>query len=274
MRRLVNWLGFWALGGWLMLAGCNQNPYLPPTATAWQQQPLPPYQSALNDLNRRAGSLDENNRDLHAQLAQSRQQVQVLRDQVALLQKQVSETAQRLQAAQVAKDEAEKKYQALEASTTRRGGAVITANSSLRQSLRMIEIPGLAVRPDGDTIRIALPADQLFAPGTAQLVGSAFPILDSVASELARNYPRQIIGIEGHSDSVPLYNGASSHQLAAAQAMTVFDQFTRRNRLPSQQFFVAAQGPNRPLASNGTQAGQAQNRRVEVIILPETVAAP
>jgi chemotaxis protein MotB len=268
----MNWLSIWAFG-WLALAGCNQNPYLPPTTTAWQQQAVPPYQSALNDLNRRATSLDENNRDLHAQLAQSRQQVQVLRDQVALLQKQVGETAQQLQTVQVAKDEAEKKYKALEASTTRHGGAIITANNSLRQTLRVVEIPGLAVRPDGDSIRIALPVDQLFAPGTAQLVGSAFPILDGVAAEIARNYPRQVVGIEGHTDSVPLSNGIGSHQLAAAQAMAVFDQLTKRNRMPSQQFFVAAQGANRPLVSNGTQVGQAQNRRVEVVIFPETMDA-
>jgi flagellar motor protein MotB len=173
----------------------------------------------------------------------------------------------------LAKEEAEKKYQALEASTTRRGGAIITANSSRSGSLRKIEIPGLNVRQDDDVIRIELPSDQLFAAGTSQLIGSAYPILDQVANEIARNYPRQLIGIEGHTDGSPVFNGASNHQVAAAQAMVVFDQFTRRNRLPSNQFFVSAQGSNRPLTSNATQAGRAQNRRVELVVHPDTVDA-
>jgi chemotaxis protein MotB len=243
---------------------------MPPQQVAGypQNSQLPP-QSQLYDLNNRALSLDANNRDLHTQLAQSRQQVQLMRDQMTLLQQQLADTAKRLQEAQVAKTEAEKKYQTLEASTTRRGGAIITANSSLRQSVRKIEIPGLDVRQDGDVIRIELPTDQLFAPGSVQLLGSAFPLLDSVAAEIARNYPRQIIGIEGHTDSAPAYGGVSNHQLAAAQAMAVFDQFTRRNRLPSPQFFVCAQGSNRPLTSNATQAGRTKNRRIEVVVTPD-----
>jgi chemotaxis protein MotB len=266
MRRVAHrwWLA--TIAG-LALAGCNQNPYLPPpSTTAWQQP-----QAQMLDLNRRASSLDENNRDLHAQLAQSRQQVQLFREQVTLLQKQLGETAERLQEVQLAKQEADRKYEDLQASTNRRGAAVITANNSLRQSLRKIEIPGLPVKQDGDLIRILLPTDQLFAPGNAQLVGSAFPILDQVAGELARNYPRQLIGIEGHTDSAPVYGGVSNHQLAAAQAIAVFDQLTRRNRLPSRHFFVIAQGANHPAVSNATQAGRTENRRIELIVYPDVV---
>ncbi len=269
-----------ACGAWLLVLatvatiGCNQNPYLSPQQmAAWRQQGVDPQNSQAYDLTRRATALDENNRDLHAKLAQSRQQVQLLHEKVTLLQEQLGETANRLKQTQLAKEEAEKKFQTLEASTTRRGGAIITANSSRRESLRATEIPGLTVREDGDTVRIELPTDQLFAPGTDQLVGSAFPMLDQVASEISRNYPRQIVGIEGHTDSAPVMGGVSNHQLAAAQAIRVLDQFTRRNRLPSSQFFVLAQGSNRPLSPNTTQAGRVRNRRVELIVHPETVDA-
>jgi chemotaxis protein MotB len=255
------------------LAGCNQNPYIPPQQmSTWQQtQPVPAEQALTHDMTRRTNALDANNRDLHAQLAQSRQQVQVLQDQVNLLQQQLTETAKQVKQIQVAKEQAERKYQTLHASATRRGGALITANSSLGPSLRVIEIPGLEVRQEGESIHIELPSDKLFAPGTAQLIGSAFPLLDQLAAELARNYPRQRIGIEGHTDGAPLTGGISAHQLAAAQAVTVFEQLTRRNRLPSRHFSILAQGSNQPLASNGTQTGRAKNRRVELVVYPETV---
>jgi len=274
MRRPACGSWCWALAG-VALVGCNPNPYATPQPmTAWQQQALAPQQAQMQDLSRRADALDANNRDLHAQLAQSRQQVKLLREQVALLQKQLADTANRLKDMRLAKEEVEKKYQALEASATRRGSAVITANSSLRRSLRKVEIPGLTVRQEDGAIRIEMPSDQLFAPGTAQIVGSAFPILDQVANEIARNYPRQRIGIEGHTDPAPAFGAMTSHQLTAAQALAVFDQFTRRNRLPSKHFVVIAQGANQPLTSNATQAGRARNRRIEVIVYPETVDTP
>ena len=202
MRRLLKRVAVWVIG-LMVLTGCNPSPYLPPppTASAWQQTPAAqapnPAAAEIFDLNRRATALDANNRDLHAQLAQSRQQVQLLQQQMSLVQKQLSETAQRLQQSQLAKDESERKYQELHAATTRRGGAVITANTSTRQALRLIEIPGLQARQDGDTIRITLPTDQLFAAGTAQLLGTAFPVVDGLAAEIARNYPQQLIAIEG-----------------------------------------------------------------------------
>jgi flagellar motor protein MotB len=230
--------------------GCNQNPYLSSQPAAWPPPvAVQPAQAQSLDLTRRASELDANNRDLHTQLAQSRQQVDLLREQIGLLQKQLGESGKRMQDLQVAKEQAEKNLQTLQASTTRRGSAIITANNSLRQEVRLIEIEGLVTRMDGDVVRIEVPADQLFAPGTAQMVGSAFPVLDRVAAELAQNYPRQVIGIEGHTDSTPLYGGVSSHQLSNSQALAVFDQLTRRNRLPTRQFYVAAQGPNQPLAT-------------------------
>ncbi|HPM80296.1 MAG TPA: OmpA family protein [Candidatus Anammoximicrobium sp.] len=278
MRRLFRRVAVRVVG-LMVLTGCNPSPYLPPppTAAAWQQTPAQtpaPNPAEMYDLNRRATALDANNRDLHAQLAQSRQQVQLLQQQVSLLQKQLSETAQRLQQTQVAKEESERKLEALQASTTRRGGAIITANSNSRASVRLIEIPGLNTRQDGDTIRVTLPADQLFPLGAAQLIGTAFPVLDALAAELARNYPRQLIAIEGHTDNSPVAGGISSHQLAAAQTIAVFDALTRRNRLPMQQFYVVAQGPNRPAASNATQAGQTANRRIELVVFPQTIDAP
>lgn len=257
------------LGGW----GCNQSPYLAPqpAAAVWPTSTEgQPEQAQSFDMNRRTSELDANNRDLHAQLAQSRQQVGLLREQIQLLQRQLGESGERLQELQVAKERTEKDLRALQASTTRRGSAIITANNSLRQQVRLVEIEGLVSRMDGDAVRIELPVDQLFSPGTAQMVGSAFPILDRIAAEVAQNYPRQVIGIEGHTDSTPLYGGVSAHHLANSQAVAVFDQLTRRNRLPIRQFYISALGPNQPLATNSTQVGQAKNRRIELVIHPHT----
>ena len=59
--------------------------------------------------------------------------------------------------------------------------------------------------------------------------------------------------------------------LAAAQATAVFNQLTQRNRLPADQLKILAHGPTQPLASNANTAGQAKNRRIELVIYPEAV---
>ncbi len=263
-----------------------------------QQQEL----ESLADLRRRSLELDANNRDLHAQLAQSQQENRLFEDQTRLLKQQLDDTVARLndareqqklatqrmeelqgesqrqyqvaqQQIQMARQEAEQRVAQLETNLARRGGAKISANSSVQRNLAPISITGLQVRQDGDVIRIELPSDQIFAPGTATLNADAAPLIDRVADAVRQNYARQIIGIEAHTDPNAIQSGtwSSNHQLSAAQATAVFEQLTKRHQFGVQQLFVLGHGANYPVASNGTPAGQQRNRRVEVVIYPETV---
>jgi flagellar motor protein MotB len=266
-----------------VVAGCARNPYAtnpyqaqggqPPwTAQAAQTAPL---QSQFQDAQRRIAELDANNRDLHAQLAQVQQETAVYKDQLALVQKRLSDTASQLQQAQQTRQEFEQRAETLQASMRRRGGATITANNSVRQSLEVANLPGLEVRTEGDVVRIVVPSDQLFAPGTANFTAAAGPLLDRIAMAIGQNYPRQRVAIEGHTDAAPAGvagQAASNHHLAASQAQGVFEQLTRRNRLPARQLFVVAHGDNHPRASNGTPAGRSANRRIELVVYPETYA--
>jgi chemotaxis protein MotB len=125
---------------------------------------------------------------------------------------------------------------------------------------------------DGDLIRIRISADQLFGQGTAQLISSGSYLLDQVATSISSQYGRQRVAIEGHTDTGPLYGGAYANpsQLAGAQAQAVIDQLVRRNNLPAQQLFMVAHGPNHPIGDNQTAAGRADNRRIEIVIYPDT----
>src|SRR5688572_27663245 len=238
--------------------GCQQGPFQPKTAAktgpaaANVLQPNAALASQMQDLNRRVGQLDLNNADLHRQLAQAQQDRQTSQEQVALLQKQLGEVASRLKDTQVAKLEADKQVNALQASTRSRGGAMITANNSVRQSLATVAIPGLDIRQDGEVIRIEVPADKLFSPGTVQLQPDGYRILDEVAAVVQRTYPRQRIVVEGHTDDSFAANPTGAHALATAQAQAVFTQLVQRGRLPARQLSVLAMGENHPLASNAT----------------------
>lgn len=260
-----------------IMTGCTGNPYLTvPGGTAWQTPgaatAIDPMQSQFAELNRRVRLLDDNNRQLHTQLAQSEQQALVYRDELNLVRQQLADTTNRLDSAALAANDAKDRLQGLQASTQLRGGATIRANTNLQQIASQMNLGGLTVIPDGDTIRIVVPSDQLFQQGTATLQASASPILDNLAAQIRSALPRQRIAIEGYTDNAPIYGGrfATSHQMTSAQVASVLEMLTRRSGIPEAQLFTIAQGANHPRAGNEDPAGRATNRRLEFVVYPET----
>jgi len=218
------------------------------------------------ELQRRAQELDSNNRQLTSQLAQTQQQANVYRERADLLAKQLDDaTRQNSQLLASAQQYAEQ-ARSFQASMAARGGARLTANSSMGGTVAGIQIPGTQVIPDGNTIRFRIASDQMFAPGTMQLNPTATSILDQFASIVTRQYPRQRIAVEGHTDSS---NPATAYQLSGTQAQVVVDYLSQRAGLSLQQLFVVGNGANRPIGDNNTPAGKAENRRIELVIYPE-----
>ncbi len=267
------------LVGLSALTGCQNNPFqrpagnagaLSPGQTSALQSEQQKLTAQLADLNRRLGQMDGNNADLHKQIADREKQLSASQEQVAILQKQLGEAGAKWNEALAARKDVEQKLKAQQASTQFKGGAAITANSSVRQSLAMVNLPGLEVRQDGEVIRIEIPSDRLFVPGTAQATGNSSMIMDEIANAIARNYPRQRIVLEAHGDGTGGANAVASHSLTAAQVQAVFQQLVTRGRVPARQLSMLAVGDNHPLAAVASQEGRAKNRRVEVVIYPDT----
>ncbi len=267
----------------LASAGCAQNPYgMQTQANSLQQQQQTALAQQSQQLQSRASTLDQDNQELETLLAQSRQQNKLLQDQLAVMRDQLTSTTQQLtstsqQLGQVRTEKStiEQKAQASLASTPRRAGASISANSSLGRDLPVFNIPGVEVRQDGDVVRIELPAEKMFDASAARLRMESTPMIDQVAGELERAYPGHFIGIEGHTDTDPPANTQwlSNHQLSLARAQAVFEYLVARSRLKPNSLFVVAHGGNHPVVSNATTAGKLRNRRVELAIYPDTVDA-
>lgn len=251
-----------------------QAPTTGPASVYAQQQTNP----QLMDLQRRVQQLDETNRQLTSQVAQAQQQAQAYQERAELLSNQLAAASEQNRQLLAQSQQYANQAQGMQASLSQmqqamqlRGGARLTANNSLNSNAGSLQIAGAQVVADHDVIRIRVPSDQLFAPNTAQLNPTSSTMLDQIANALIRQYPRQRVGIEGHTDTAqyPTPSG-TTYQLAGAQAQAVLDQLVRRNGVPSQQLFVLAHGPNHPLADNQSPAGRAENRRMEIVIYPET----
>jgi flagellar motor protein MotB len=280
MRRVAATPSWWSLPLVLVLAGCGQNGYAvaPYPVTAPASLPPPPNQQAQaavvrnQALENRARALDRDNQELESLLAQSRQQIQLLKDELGAVQGQLRTTNDQLAQLRSEKQGLEQKTQAMVASMQRRPQVEIRPNNSLLMDLKLKSLPGVRVRQDGDVIRAELPADKLFQPGSANLTAAGQQLLATVGADLLRSYPNQIIGIEGHTDSQPIrtLQFPSSHHLSIARATAVYSYLSGPLRVPSQQLVVIGHGGNHPVVSNATSAGKARNRRIELVVYPET----
>jgi chemotaxis protein MotB len=110
----------------------------------------------------------------------------------------------------------------------------------------------------------------LFDSGKAQLRPGAVPVLNKVAQVL-KEVPDQPVGIEGHTDDVPIkYSGwADNNALSLARANAVVQHLVGQGIDPG-RLTAVGYGEERPITSNETASGRQQNRRVEIVILPQS----
>lgn len=114
----------------------------------------------------------------------------------------------------------------------------------------------------GDNIILQMPSDITFAFNRDEVQPQFFPVLDQVASTL-NQYPSTLVDIVGHADAVgdAGYNQALSERRASSVAGYLLSRNVLRDRL-----FVAGQGERNLLVP--TQAAEARNRRVEIVLRP------
>ncbi|TRZ49265.1 hypothetical protein D4Q80_02335 [bacterium] len=117
---------------------------------------------------------------------------------------------------------------------------------------------------------ITFVADVLFDPGKAKIKPEAYPILGKVAVVLKENVPDLKVGIEGHTDNVPIkYSGWKSNwELSTARALSVLHYLINQEGVSAERLSAIGYGEFQSVASNDTKEGRQLNRRVEVVILP------
>jgi flagellar motor protein MotB len=226
----------------------------------------------MAELQRRVELLDKDNRQLQTQLAQSEQQIQIYRDELNLMREELANTVQQLETTRLSAQRTQQQFQGLQASTQFRGGATLKANTNVRQIAEALSASGFPAIYEADAAKLIVPADQLFVPGTDQLLPQAANMLTPLAAQISRVAARQRINVEGYWDDAPLTGGqfVNAHQLTSAQAGAVARLLTQQGGLPQAQVGTAGYGATRPRQSNQSAAGRAANRRVEIVILPDT----
>jgi chemotaxis protein MotB len=144
----------------------------------------------------------------------------------------------------------------------------------LRKKLEELTKLGLKVHIHRNRMVISLPGDVLFDTGKDTLRKDGQDILGKVAAVI-KNDPglaNRDYQVAGHTDNAPLSGGPFHDNwglsVMRAREVVVFLVAGKTSILPKQHWSAAGFGDTDPVASNADKAGQQQNRRADIIVVP------
>ena len=120
---------------------------------------------------------------------------------------------------------------------------------------------GIAVeRTAQNELKVNVPSDFSFDVGRSAIKPEMRPVLDQFAQGLD---PAMRVRIVGHTDSTG--SDAINNPLSLDRAHSVRDYLAGRGVAPT-RVETEGHGSREPVADNGSEAGRAQNRRVEILL--------
>ena len=123
-------------------------------------------------------------------------------------------------------------------------------------------------RTADNQLKLEIPSDISFDSGKAAIKPQMRPILDRFAQTLKDN-PATNVRIIGHTDSKG--SDAINNPLSLDRAASARDYLTDRG-VAQGRIEIAGRGSREPVADNGSEAGRARNRRIEVFVAEAAAA--
>jgi flagellar motor protein MotB len=128
-------------------------------------------------------------------------------------------------------------------------------------------------REHADEIVITVDNAILFKPGKSELSAQAKGTLARVATLLNEKYAGSDVRVDGFTDNQQITRSKNewddNWDLAGGRSRAVLHYLIERG-VSAKRLAFAGYADNKPVASNGTDAGRAKNRRVEIVVMPST----
>jgi chemotaxis protein MotB len=128
----------------------------------------------------------------------------------------------------------------------------------------------VSIQMGRDGLVISLREAGFFNSGSATPRPETLPTLRQIAASLGRT-PYDL-RIEGHTDNIPIHTAEfdSNWELSSARATRIARLFLDMHALPADRLSAAGYAEFHPVANNNAPEGRAQNRRVDLVVLPRT----
>jgi chemotaxis protein MotB len=124
---------------------------------------------------------------------------------------------------------------------------------------------GIAMRITPDGLVISLHEAGFFPSGSAEVRPASIPMISILATTL----PTGPLRVEGHTDNVPIHTAqfASNWELSTARSTAIARLLLEHGPIDPANLAAAGYAEFHPVASNATEDGRTQNRRVDIILL-------
>lgn len=214
------------------------------------------------------------NADLSAQLSDAQQTVKDLNARIDKLRADIAAASKDKNILQSNIDEMTRALAELEKRRAEAESRINEFKNLLARFRTLIDAGKLKVKIVDGRMVVVLATDILFGSGSASLSKDGKAAIAEVAQVLA-TIPNRMFQVEGHTDNVPINSAQypSNWELAAARAITVLKTMVESGLL-ADRVSAASFGDTRPVAPNDTKESKAQNRRIEIIIVPDLSQLP
>jgi chemotaxis protein MotB len=217
-------------------------------------------QGRQRELEGQLGAAKQQLADLDAQLAAERGEKAELLSSKAKLNASIAEMKGALDEAAKRRAEAEQRVQEF--------------RDLLAKFKTLIDAGKLQVRIVDGRMVVQLATDVLFASGQASLSPEGKAAVREVAGVL-KGLSDRAFQVEGHTDDVPIKTDRfpSNWELASARALTVVREMLDVG-VAADHVSAASYGEFDPVAPNTSKEGKAQNRRIQIVIVPDLSQLP
>lgn len=144
--------------------------------------------------------------------------------------------------------------------------SVVSMTEALESAREQFSAEEADVYQQGDKLLIRLKSMN-FPSGRAEVPKDALPILAKVKSVAEELGPREVM-IEGHTDST---GSSQANQSLSKERAEAIAKYFESNGIAGEQIRTEGFGFSKPIASNKSREGRAQNRRVDIVITPGAV---
>ncbi len=146
-------------------------------------------------------------------------------------------------------------------------------NADMHTQLRLALSNTQAVQASYD--RFVLSSEALFEPGSARLgktgretIARITSIVEGVTGKVPEDMD-WMLRVDGHTDATPLSGNGSfkdNWQLSQARALSVVKHLIKQSTIPARRMSANGFGEYQPISKGNGPAGQAANRRIEIVL--------
>jgi chemotaxis protein MotB len=146
-----------------------------------------------------------------------------------------------------------------------------TKDSLITEMKQEIDDNQIQITQLADKLKVSIVDKILFPSGEAQISPEGLAVLKRVGDILKKS-DNKIIRVEGHTDNVPIgrkkVEFPTNWELSTARATNVVRFLQDKVQMKPELLEAVGLGEFHPVADNSTAEGRAQNRRIEITLMP------